>query len=561
MKWTLYLPLLVLGSFLMAAGKPEQQVVYKDRNPELGIVYRPINWDRQQWDEVFRDPAPPASWAIMPIGRESCSALTSWWLAGVRNKGLRPAVLLDPFLTKQEIEKTIDCSVPLGIRRVVLDEYVSYHSKNLKRNLCTVISEARDIYQNAKRKYPSLQVDIDDNWHTWMVDLSRGQAGSSCGSYPYFQYDQTGISVLSKYGNPATGTCGRPTADEMREQLIDSKQTVRDFSKSGKIFVWQLNQYWYPGTSDVLQVLRETKTLYGFNRFLLFGPTTNNDETGNWGYKSSATREGCVSSGYHWYLPARDYLIRMTEGAKSRMKLTLPTVATRGSLIALDGKIVSSGSGVSGKGIELRITPPSDSLQRFERELIAPPKARLALLGVRVNLQLPHKVIGPATFQLERVQFSRTGSSNNLVFNSEFDNGLNDWLIIGTAPVTHGSNGSENYLQGSASANQSISVTSIPVFVSPKRAYTVRFDARILQEARNNGYFFVSWYTTKEVYRDRIFMNFPSARTVAKTNSSSRGRFAFQWQPSDPGFYTVAAFFPGSPSFQPVLKKRRIEIQ
>ena len=67
MRWTLFLPLLLLSVFLTGASKPLEESSYKSRNPELGIVYRPIDWDRQQWEEVFRDPTPPASWTVMPI--------------------------------------------------------------------------------------------------------------------------------------------------------------------------------------------------------------------------------------------------------------------------------------------------------------------------------------------------------------------------------------------------------------------------------------------------------------------------------------------------------------
>jgi hypothetical protein len=561
MRWTLFLPLLILTALLTGATKPAKELAYKARNPELGIVYRPVDWDRQQWDEVFRDPAPPASWAVMPIGHESCSAITTWWLDGVRNKGLRPAILLDPFLTKQEIERTIDCAVTLGVKRAILDEYVSYQNKNLSRNLCTVVSEARDIYQNAKRKYPGLQIDIDDNWQTWIVELGKGQNASSCGKYPLFEYDQTGISVLSKYGNPANGTCNHPTAQEMREQLIDLKQTVRDYARSGKVFVWQLNQHWYPGGPEVLQVFREMKKVYGWNRFLLFGPTTDNAFLGSWGYSSQGVRQGCAPSGYQWYIPARDYLIKMTEGANSKIIANVPSVASRGTYVNVTGRILSGTQGVAVNNLQLRITAPPGSLQRFQQDLIAPPKARLALLGVRVNIELPHKIKGPANFQLERVQFGRTGSSNNLVVNSEFNNGLNDWFIISTTPVTVANNGTENFLQANSTSNQSISITSTPVFVTPGRSYTVHYDARILNEARNNGYFFVSWYTTKEILRDRLFMTFPDARTVTSTNTPANGNFAFQWRSDEPGIFTVGAFFPGSATLQPALKNNRIEIQ
>jgi hypothetical protein len=561
MRWTVTFPLLVFALLLVAAAKPDSSHSYKERNPEFGIVYRPIDWDREQWEEIFRDPAPPMGWAIIPVGRESCTALTSWWLDGVRRKGLRPGLITAPFMTKNEIERTIDCSVALGVRRIILDEYVSYQTKNLHRNLCTVLSEVRDIYQNGKRKYPGLQIDIDDNWQTWMVDLARGQKAKACGSYPAFQFDQTGVSVLSKYGNPATGQCGRPTEPEMREQLIDLKDTIRDYAKSRKIFFWQLNQHWYPGTSDVLQLFREAKVLHGWNRFFLWGPTTNNDPFGNWGYNTSASRNGCFQTGFHWYLPARTYLIRMGEGAKARIAANLPSVASSGSIITLNGKFTSGARGVPVQGIQLLITPPANSLQRFERELKSPSRARLAVVGIRVNSQLPHDISGSAQFQLERVGFARINSSSNLILNPEFDRGLNDWLVFGTAPITHGTNGSENFLQANSSSNQSVSVTSLPVVVTPNRSYKVRFDARIFQEARNNAYFFVAWYTTKEIQRDHIFMTFPQPTVVTKTNSLSNGEFKFQWLLTNPGVYTVGTYFPGSASYQPAIKNNRIEIR
>jgi len=560
MRRIIYLPLFLLSILSIFTDTAVGQS-YKIKNPELGVVYRPINWDRQQWEEVFRDPAPPFAWAIMPVGRESCTAIVSWWLSGVRQKGLRPAVMLDPFLTKQEMEKTIDCSVALGIRRIIIDEYISYHSKNLGRNLCTVLREAREIYENAKRKYPGLQLDIDDNWQTWLSDLGPGQAASSCGSYPYFQYDQTGVSVLSKYGNPAqNGPCGIPTAEQMREQLIDLKPTVRDFSKTGKVFVWQLNQHWYPGSADVLQLFREIKKVYGWNRFLLFGPTTNNDNYGNWGYRASAPGNSCNPDQYQWYLPAREYLIRMTEGNRTKVQFTLPSTATRGSTVPVSGKILSLGKGLAVNNIELQISPPPGALQRMKADLTAPPKARLALLGIRVNLQTTNKLHGEARFDLERVIFTEKGKSSNLVFNSEINSGLDNWLVIATTPVTVGTSGSENYLQADCSANQSIAVTSIPVFVSPGRTYSVRFDARLYKEARGHGYFFVSWYRTDELQRDRIYMNFEDRKTVATASSGSAGNFQFLWQPLEPGIYTVSTFFKGNSAYQPASKSHRIEI-
>ena len=87
-----------------------------------------------------------------------------------------------------------------------MDEYISYQTKNNGRPICTVISEVQSIYNTVKRKHPSSAGGINDTWHTWMVELSQGQ-NTGCGGYPHFLSDLTDVSVLSKYGNPAQGTC------------------------------------------------------------------------------------------------------------------------------------------------------------------------------------------------------------------------------------------------------------------------------------------------------------------------------------------------------------------
>jgi len=557
MKWK-RLAVISLAAFLLASFAPSA-TTYRVRNPELGIVYRPSDWDLQQWEEVFRDPNPPMGWVLVPLGQESCKAITSWWRTNAQNRGFKLGIVLDPFLTETEIKKTIDCAAPLGIKRAVLDEYVSYHTKNLGRPLCTVLSELNSIIHYVDKKYPAIQFAYDDNWQTWITTLGRGQA-DNCGSYPYFKADVAGISVLSKYGNPSTGTCGHPTAEEMEEQLIDLKPVVRDHSKSRKTFVWQLNQHWYPGENNVLQLFRQMKRVFGWQRYFLFGPTVDNAQQGNWGYNTGASRNGCFQSGFHWYLPAREYLIQITEGVRSKIRLKGPGSATRGAPVSFSGTIESARKGVQVNRIELQIRPQADALQTFTRDLVAPPKAFFALLGVRVNTQWSYSINESAQFLLDRAQLFQKGSTKNLIPNSDFDNNLDFWFSISTAPVTVVTNGSEKSVSAISSKQQTISLTSSPAFVIPGRSYTVRFDARILQEARANGYFFVSWYLTSEIRRDRIFMTSPVRRTVAATSSNPNGSFSFDWQFADPGSYVVSALFPGSQSFQPSLDSRGIVV-
>jgi len=468
-------------------------------------------------------------------------------------------IVLDPFLTETEIKNTIDCAAPLGIKRAVLDEYVSYQIKNLGRPPCTVLSELRSIISYVDKKHPSIQFAYDDNWQTWITILGRRQ-NDSCGSYPYFKADVAGISVLSKYGNPSQGTCNHPTEQEMEEQLIDLKPVVHDYSKSRKIFVWQLNQHWYPGEDDVLQLFRQMNRVFGWQRYFLFGPTVDNAQQGNWGYTTRASRNGCFQSGFHWYLPAREYLIQMSEGSKSIIRLQGPGSAVRGTSVSFSGTIESARNGIQVNRIELQIRPQADALQTFTRDLIAPPKAVLAVVGVRVNAQLVHNINGPAQFLLDRAQLFRTGSSNNQILNSDFDRNLDDWVLLSTTPVTVVTNGTEKSVSASSSAQQTISLTSTPAVVIPDQSYTVRFDARILQEARNNAYFFVSWLSTSEIRRDRIFMTSPVRQTVAVTSSHPNGSFLFNYQFADPGGYVVSALFPGSKGFQPSLNSRSIVV-
>ncbi len=558
MRWVKKLAVISLAVFLLASFAPSA-TTYRVRNPELGIVYRPNNWDLQQWDEVFRDPNPPMGWVIVPIGRESCSAITSWWRSNAQDRGFKTGILLDPFLTDTEIKKTIDCAVPLGIKRAMLDEYVSYHIKNLGRPVCTVLSELRSIINYVDNRYPSLQFAYDDNWQTWITILGPGQS-DACGSFPYFKADVAGISVLSKYGNPSQNTCDHPTAQEMEEQLIDLKPVVKAYSKSRKIFVWQLNQHWYPGQNETLQLFKQMKRVFGWQRYFLFGPTVDNAQQGEWGYNTRASRNGCFPTGFHWYLPAREYLIQLSEGAKSKIRFQGPGSAPRGTPVSFSGTIESGGNGIPVNRIELQIRPQADALQTFTRDLVAPPKAVYAVIGARVNTQLIHNINDPAQFLLDRAGLFRKGSTTNLIPNSDFNNNLDFWFSISTAPVTVVTNGTEKSVSAICSKQQTISLTSTPAVVIPGRTYTVRFEARILQEARANGYFFVSWNQVSEIKRDRIFMTAPTRRTVAITASRPNGSFFFDYPFADSGGYVVSALFPGSSSFQPSLDSRGIVV-
>ena len=94
----------------------------------------------------------------------------------------------------------------------------------------------------------------------------------------------------------------------MEEQLIDLKPTVKDYSKTGRIFVWQLNQNWYPGGKKVLQLYRWMKPVHGWDRFMLFGPTTEHPTEEGRTDNAAGGSENCNSAGFEWFLPAREYL-------------------------------------------------------------------------------------------------------------------------------------------------------------------------------------------------------------------------------------------------------------
>ena len=549
MRLFLFLAFLCVIFLLLPAGGSAAR--YKTRNPELGIVYTPDGWDKQQWERIFQDPGTPVGWAMLPVGHDSCNSIPSWWISGARSAGLRLGIVLDPFLNEGEIKNTIDCAASLGIKRVVLDEYIVYQTKTNHRPLCPVISELRSIYDHVRKNHPGIQFGYDDNWQTWIATLGRDQS-NSCGSYPYFQADFTGISVLSKYSNPSQGNCGHPTIDEMIEQLIDLKPTVKDYSKSGKIFVWQLNQHWYPGGGEVLQFYRQMKRIYGWQRFFLWGPTASSDLNSNWAYTGDARRDGCFATGYQWYLPARDYLIRISEGQKTSIQLNAPESISLGSSISVHGMIKVK-TGVHLDNVQLQFMPPAGSAQSFTTTVTAPSNAHAALVGVRINTQTG--VRGNASFRLDRAQLFETGSSRNLVSNSDFNDGLSNWIIISTVPVDAVTNGGEKSLQASCSTGDDISITSLPILIRGGRSYTVRFDAGLFQESRNNGYFFVAWTNFNEIRRDRLRMNWPVPATILTTSSDPGGNFHFDWQPSDHGVYRLFGFFPGTRQFQPSISE------
>jgi hypothetical protein len=544
--------LILFLAALLPAYVPHRSTSYNSLNSELGIVYRPpsVSWDGQQWDAIFKDPAPPMGWAILPVGSERCNGITKNWLDNARRKGFKLAILFTPFITTDDMRRTIDCAIPLGFRRAIVDEYISYQSKDKGRPLCTVVSELRDLSITIKRRYPSFEFLVNDNWHTWMVDLARGQS-PNCGAYPLFRADMAGVSVLSKYRNPVNeGGCGHPTSQEMLEQLIDLKPTVRDYSRTGRTFVWQLNQNWYPGGENVLKLFRVMKAAYGWDRFFLFGPTTESPTSENWGYNFRGGPQNCSSTDFEWYLPARQYLGRIGEGRQPSITLSGPSSVARDSVVSLDGRI-TVGSGLPNAEVELQYIPPPGSPQSFRRQITAPSGAILAFVGIRINRELPNPIKGAAHFSVQRAQLFEAGSNDNLVNDGEFNNGTSGWLIVSSTPVRAVTSGSEKSIEVDASANQSTQITSSPIRVKSGRNYIVNFDAKIFTEARNNAYFFVSWNKPAEIRRDRMFMNFPLQQTLMATSSNADGRFRFSIQPTEAGVYQVFAFFGGNRTFQP----------
>lgn len=540
----------------------ESQRVYQARNPDLGVVYRPssIAWDAKQWKSIFSDPAPPMGWAILPIGNESCGAITRSWLDSVKAKGLQPALLLDPFLSANTIKKTVDCAVPMGFKRAVLDEYVSYHTNTLREPLCSVLADVRSMYGYIKNKYPTFDFGIDDNWHTWMVTLGRGQA-DACGAYPYFQVDSTGISVLSKYGEPAQGMCGHPTADEMREQLVDLKPTVRDYARTGNIFVWELNRNWYPGEDEeVLQFYRQMKPILGWTPFLLFGPTTNVALQDNWSYLGTSLGRSCPGSNYNWYLPAREYLIRIEEGRATSVNIKGPSQTVIGTSSIYTGQLKTA-SGLAQASVQFQVVPPPGSLQHFSATVTAPSRAYLAFVGVRVNTKLPNDIRGSADFRLQRAQLFQSGSTRNLLPNSDFNSGLSSWVLLSTASAGVISDGAEKSLSVQASRSQTVTLSSLPVIVIPGRTYTVNFDAQIFTESRNNACFYITWNDPGSSPARPLFLRFPDRQTLATATTDGSGRFAFRWQPAFKGPYNLFAFFPGTRNYVPSIASTSVFVK
>lgn len=528
---------------------------YPALNPDLGVVYRPpsVQWDATQWDEVFRDQAPPMGWAVLPVGNEGCGAVNKTWLSNVKKKHLKLALLFAPFVSATTMQKIVDCAVPLGFTRAVSDEYVSYQTKSLNRPLCTVISEVRDTDAYIKGRYPTFEFGIDDNWGAWMTQLREGS--NTCGTYPYFHVDLAGISVLSKYGNPSQKTCGHPTVPEMVEQIDDLSPVVRPYSRSGHVFVWELNQNWYPGGEDVLQFFRQLKPIHRWDPFLLFGPTTDTPREENWGYTSTGQAESCGAADYEWYLPARDYLVRISEGRQTSLSLQATSPIPHGGFTSITGNINAG----QGENVQLQIKPANSALQRFSATVTAPSNARIAFIGARINSQLPAAIKGPGEFQLDRAQLFRTGSTTNLVFNSDFNDGFAGWLVVSAQPASIVNNAGEKSLHARASATQSVLVTSLPIPITGGRSYTINFDASILQEARNSGYFYISWNTlTSEISRARLFMKYPDRQTVKSTLTASDGTFHFNWTPPGPGSFSLFAFYPGTPAHRPAIASTRV---
>jgi hypothetical protein len=286
--------------------------------------------------------------------------------------------------------------------------------------------------------------------------------------------------------------------------------------------------------------------------FLLYGPTSSNDGLVNWGYRSKGAGENCAQNRFEWYLPARDYLIRIREGKKTFLTLQGPGTVSRDSTVQLQGQIRTT-TGIRGSNVELQIIPPVGSKQFISKEVVAPVGARLAFVGVRVNDQVRLNVKGSADLLLNLVQLFEKGKDHNLIENPDFNDGLSKWISISNASVSVVSDGSDKAVRIQSNSHQSVSITSVPILVFPGRSYTINFHTKLFSESRNNGYFFIGWNSIDEIRRDRFFLKFPDRQTVAAAILRQDGNFAFSYQPTEPGIYKLFAFFPGNRVYQPAI--------
>ena len=165
------------------------------------------------------------------------------------------------------------------------------------------------------------------------------------------------------------------------------------------------------------------------------------------------------------------------------------------------GKLTDAvGAPLGGVPISVAYTPANGSPSTYQLAGVAPAGAVQATLGFRINTDYPaawpaYWFAGPVASNISVYQFSyvQSGSTNNLVPNSNFSSGGQGWTQQGQSQIVVSDRGSGQMVQVVATAAQSAMLDSSPFSVTGGDSFDVEISARVPPASVGSGYFFLAF--------------------------------------------------------------------
>jgi len=243
------------------------------------------------------------------------------------------------------------------------------------------------------------------------------------------------------------------------------------------------------------------------------------------------------------------WLITRYLRTRSALTLDLSEGVASGSLTLVDGTPLANSP------IELSITPLGGQgvFADFKVTGVVPQFATTADVGLRINTEC--NCSGPATLALAKANYLEQGQSSNQVPNGTFASGLNGWGIwgVGNAQLGPGESGAGHALHIEAAAGQDVGLNSDVFVVTPGKAFTLIFRARVDPPTQNSGYFDIIFLNDSgESKRYTVPIQVASA-VLGSAQTAADGGYFINMNGLPAGIVLLRAWFNGNEDVWPAM--------
>jgi hypothetical protein len=224
-----------------------------------------------------------------------------------------------------------------------------------------------------------------------------------------------------------------------------------------------------------------------------------------------------------------EFFASEAEAQAADVRTSLSLRASRaGDSVMLTGDLATmDGDPVAGEPLDFTFVSQEGPGVAAEQVLSGnvPSGADGAVVGLRINTEC--NCAGPADLSLYGFRYAEDGGTANRVPNADFEAGLSNWGLWGTAEASLESSDRDagSMLRVNATADQHMGLNSLDFQVTPGAPYTFTVAARVAPQSAESGYFVVVFLTgTREIQRFTLPFE-PASLTLGSATTDGDGSF------------------------------------